>query len=1244
MFTSLFQRVAALVLGIGAVHSSQAADFTLRSSSTNVVPTTRGAANTTWFGWDSFGNISDPIDDTTPDIGTTTTGVRFRTLSGTDHTSSSGNFYSFDNPANEEVTVVTHGTPGSAGKTTVIAQLVTLFGGFAAPWVVGEINGVKPVAVLQGSNSAGRGQLWAMWELPGNAATYTFTLNGMPGGTMYSFDKIEIDTFYDPSGGSHPDSMVLAPPADFTLNRESGMVTPTTRGARNTTHFGWDSFEDPATYPVSGTALNDTTPDITSAMTPADVRFESLHGNKNRASSGNFYSGFNEATSMVNERVTVVTNGTVGATGKTTILVQMIAAPFGGNPSHFASTWQFSTINGVAPAEVLQTRNGSGFGQVWVRWELPGNEPSYQFTITSATNAHMSFDRIQVDTWFDADGESHPDSMILSEPEAIAHIMDQASGPVVPSSRGGRGTTYFGWDTFGVSGPPVPIDDSTPDIGSDPTGLARFRTMNEEFHQIVAGTNLYLLSFAPGASLTLDEQITVPTDGVVGSAGFTTVMLQISSASSGQGGASFADEIFVGPIEGVQPEVVQGSGAASAMLCAKWVIPGNKATYTIDIDGVPNQQHYSFDRVEVDTKYSRYEGVGDTMRAQTVEITTAQLADAVKGEAVSIQFEAEGGAAPLSWALASGSAALPAGLSLSTGGLLSGSPSTLGTTSFTVEVTEAGGFKDSQSFSLTVVSNLQLVTGATLPTAVVGLAYELPLVATLGLAPYEWSVTAGELPAGMSLSTAGVISGTPTASGNATVTIKVADAEGGEVERVFALPVSATLLAPVMQPVEMPPTLVGAEIRHTLSALNYPAGFVVNGLPAGLRLQSATGQITGRVAVPGVYPLHVRAVNAAGASPWVSAMVVVRALPSAFNGNFTAWSTRGAVNGSLGSAISLRTTVNGSFTIAVRTGAVTRSARGFLNTAAAQVQMEVAGGMLSLTIDSLTGAVSGNHGDAQVSGWRAAWDKNLNPASGREGYYSVAMDLDASHASDTTVPKGAGFATFAVPANGLLRVVGKTADGQNIVSSGPMGPNGEMAIYAPQYGNKGSVLGEWELAEDGDGVFSNNEVSGELTWQKPATPGRVYGGAFGPLALNVTGRYLAQSAKGQMVLGLPEMGEFDLEFSEGGIGESATVADVSGIEWTEKFTAVMPTAGNAARVSVKINKSTGAMSGAFTLTETVPPLVRKNVKFFGQVVRTADAEVKAVGYFLLSQIPTAGQRPNATPMRSGAVFAVQSVD
>jgi hypothetical protein len=54
-------------------------------------------------------------------------------------------------------------------------------------------------------------------------------------------------------------------------------------------------------------------------------------------------------------------------------------------------------------------------------------------------------------------------------------------------------------------------------------------------------------------------------------------------------------------------------------------------------------------------------------------------------------------------------------------------------------------------------------------------------------------------------------------------------------------------------------------------------------------------------------------------------------------------------------------------------------------------------------------------------------------------------------------------------------------------------------------------------------------------------------------------------------------------------------------------------------------------------------MVRPNVPFFGQVVRTADAETRAVGYFLLPQIPVPGsnQKPNTTPILSGAVYVLQ---
>ncbi len=68
------------------------------------------------------------------------------------------------------------------------------------------------------------------------------------------------------------------------------------------------------------------------------------------------------------------------------------------------------------------------------------------------------------------------------------------------------------------------------------------------------------------------------------------------------------------------------------------------------------------------------------------------------------------------------------------------------------------------------------VSSSTLPTGTVGQAYSAQLAASGGTAPYRWTVDSGTLPAGLTLSAAGVISGTPTAKGSANVTFRATDA------------------------------------------------------------------------------------------------------------------------------------------------------------------------------------------------------------------------------------------------------------------------------------------------------------------------------------------------------------------------------------------------------------------------------------------------------------------------------------
>lgn len=86
------------------------------------------------------------------------------------------------------------------------------------------------------------------------------------------------------------------------------------------------------------------------------------------------------------------------------------------------------------------------------------------------------------------------------------------------------------------------------------------------------------------------------------------------------------------------------------------------------------------------------------------------------------------------------------------------------------------------------------VQTASLPAGAVGVRYSVRLQAISGTAPYTWSVSGGALPAGLTLSPAGVISGTPTASGTASFTAAAVDAAQptpAAATRVYSLQVFA---------------------------------------------------------------------------------------------------------------------------------------------------------------------------------------------------------------------------------------------------------------------------------------------------------------------------------------------------------------------------------------------------------------------------------------------------------------------
>lgn len=111
------------------------------------------------------------------------------------------------------------------------------------------------------------------------------------------------------------------------------------------------------------------------------------------------------------------------------------------------------------------------------------------------------------------------------------------------------------------------------------------------------------------------------------------------------------------------------------------------------------------------------------------------------------------------------SAARSIGLSLSTNGILSGTPTQATTATFTIEARDAFNCAVTQLYSLVVNCPAITVTPATLPNGYLSAAYSQQLTATGGTGPYTWQIIAGSPPAGLSMNSSGLISGTPAAYG-----------------------------------------------------------------------------------------------------------------------------------------------------------------------------------------------------------------------------------------------------------------------------------------------------------------------------------------------------------------------------------------------------------------------------------------------------------------------------------------------
>lgn len=250
-----------------------------------------------------------------------------------------------------------------------------------------------------------------------------------------------------------------------------------------------------------------------------------------------------------------------------------------------------------------------------------------------------------------------------------------------------------------------------------------------------------------------------------------------------------------------------------------------------------------------------------------ITLNPSSLPSGTVGAGYSQTITASGGTgAGYSYSVSAGT--LPAGLSLSSAGALSGTPSAAGASSFTITATDSGAHTGSQSYALSINAAVSVSPGS-LPGGTVGSAYSQTITASGGTGTgYSFSVSAGTLPAGLGLSSGGVLSGTPSAFGTSSFTIRATDSGGNSGSQSYSLAISAATL--VLSPTGLPIGTVGAAYSQTITAsggtgTGYSYSVSAGTLPAGLSL-SASGLLSGTPTTAATYSFTATATDSAGDS------------------------------------------------------------------------------------------------------------------------------------------------------------------------------------------------------------------------------------------------------------------------------------------------------------------------------------------------------------------------------------------
>ena len=249
-----------------------------------------------------------------------------------------------------------------------------------------------------------------------------------------------------------------------------------------------------------------------------------------------------------------------------------------------------------------------------------------------------------------------------------------------------------------------------------------------------------------------------------------------------------------------------------------------------------------------------------------------------------------GNGTPYRWSISAGR--LPNGLRISdfasASGLISGRPTTVQTSTFTVRARDRSGNSTTRQFTITINAPRPLVfnSPSQLPAGTRGQAYAVGVFADGGTTPYNWTRIAGALPPGLTLQASpGRIQGTPTTAGTFGFTLRVADSGGQSISGAFSITINEPVPPPTPPgaPILVGPASGEAVVTPFSISWTAPSGPVTAynwavstasdfsttaavGSTAGTTTQATVSGIAN-----GTYFWRVQAVNGATAGAWSAA-------------------------------------------------------------------------------------------------------------------------------------------------------------------------------------------------------------------------------------------------------------------------------------------------------------------------------------------------------------------------------------